>query len=294
MLITKKLIQFSLVPFRKSSDKLLGFGLSVKNTFNYYFLREQNQNKSKQIIVVNNNTIIATRMQENKVEQNNHDSKFILLLNESLLMVESAATSITNLNGGESGGPDLPNDIDVKSILNVNKSTVFLIGNNYQILMFNLSNQTIKSIELKHFGEIPSNIMTCGYEIQKKFILCLSNDKNKTSILSYPFTQWNHEGPKHHADISEAKITSDTNNKGLFLIGVTKITSELYFAKLKCDEECVWIELGKSKPIENEPIDNISNAIKIPPDYFNECSENAKPGFYGIDNLGNYIEFVKQ
>ena len=48
--------------------------------------------------MINNNTIIATRMHENKVEQNNHDSKFISLLNESLLMVETAATSITNLN----------------------------------------------------------------------------------------------------------------------------------------------------------------------------------------------------
>ena len=163
---------------------------------------------------------------------------------------------------------------------------IILIANDLKTILLDIqNNQLTKVIEDSQSGGTFSNVIICGYDVKDKYILVISKNQSVSSIMTYPFVEWNHNGPVLSEKVSSGRIFPGVNDSGLFLIGIDDLTFETYYAHLEC-KNCQWKNLGSTKQITSDPHFEISRAIKIPSKMFINCTENPKPGFYGINNLG--------
>ena len=205
--------------------------------------------------------------------------------------IDEKPSSIYILNTESQGrsGPDLPEDFVLACMLNLNITHIILIANDYKTIFLDIQNyQITKVIEDSQLRETFSDVIICGYDVKDKFVLVISKNQSISSILTYPFMEWNHNGPLLSEKVSSGRIFPGVNESGLFLIGINGSTFETYYAHLEC-KNCQWKNLGSTKPIKNDSHFEISRAIKIPSKMFVNCTENPKPGFYGVDNLGAYV-----
>ena len=286
-----------LVPLLKSDNNNLGFGLDTNDFFFYYMLKP---NYSEMRITTSVQTALSSHLW---IKQ--HDISLISLvtLDSSLVIVGTTKnqtqkndenpgpSSIYILNTESQGrsGPDLPENFVLACMLNLNMTHIILIANDFQTILLDIqNNEQTKVIEVSQLGETFSNdIVVCGYDVKDKFVLVISKNQSIPSIMTYPFVEWSHNGPALSENISAGKVFPGLNDSGLFLIGINDSTFETYYAYLEC-KNCLWNILGTTKQITNDSQLEISRAIKIPSKMYNNCSENPKPGFYGVDNLGAY------
>ena len=285
-----------LVPLLKSDNNNLGFGLDVNDFFFYYMLKT---NYSEMRITTSVQTALSSHLW---IKQ--HDISLISLvtLDNSLVIVgisknqtqetdeKRTSTYILNTESQGRSGPELPEDFVVSCMLNLNMTHIILIANDLKTILLDIqNNQLTKVIEDSQLGETHSNIIiVCGYDVKDKYILVISNNQSISSILEHPFVEWSHNGPVLSRIISAGKIFPGVNDTGLFLIGTVDSTLETFYAYLEC-KNCLWNNLGSTKQTKIDSHFEISRAIKIPSEKYMNCTENPKPGFYGVDNLGTYV-----
>ena len=290
-----------LVDLLESDDNNLGFGLDINDFFFYYLIK---MNSSEMRIITSQHHNITTLSSHSWIQQ--HDISLISLvtLDNSLVLVGTSKNQtekmdekpghssayFLNTKGQGRSGPDLPENFVSSCMLNLNMTHIILIANDYKTILLDIqNNEQTKVIEVSQLGETFSNdIVVCGYDVKDKFVLVISKNQSIPSIMTYPFVEWSHNGPALSENISAGKVFPGLNDTGLFLIGINDLTFETYYAYLEC-KNCLWNILGTSKQITNDSQLEISRAIKIPSKMYNDCSENPKPGFYGVDNLGAYV-----
>ena len=285
-----------LVPLLKSDNNNLGFGLDVNDLFFYYMLKT---NHSEMRFITSVQTALSSHLW---IKQ--HDISLISLvtLDNSLVIVgisknqtqetdeKRTSTYILNTESQGRSGPELPKDFVISCMLNLNITHIILIANDFKTILLDIqNNQLTKVIEDSQLGETHSNIIiVCGYDVKDKYILVISNNQSISSILEHPFVEWSHNGPVLSRIISAGKIFPGVNDTGLFLIGTVDSTLETFYAYLEC-KNCLWNNLGSTKQTKIDSHFEISRAIKIPSEKYMNCTENPKPGFYGVDNLGTYV-----
>ena len=285
-----------LVPLLKSDNNNLGFGLDVNDFFFYYMLKP---NYSEIRITTSVQTALSSHLW---IKQ--HDISLISLvtLDNSLVIVgisknqtqetdeKRTSTYILNTESQGRSGPELPEDFVISCMLNLNMTHIILIANDLKTILLDIqNNQLTKVIEDSQLGETHSNvIIVCGYDVKDKYVLVISNNQSISSILEHPFVEWSHNGPVLSKNISAGKIFPGVNDTGLFLIGTVDSTLETFYAYLEC-KNCLWNNLGSTKQTKIDSHFEISRAIKIPSEKYMNCTENPKPGFYGVDNLGTYV-----
>ena len=285
-----------LVPLLKSDNNNLGFGLDVNDLFFYYMLKT---NHSEMRFITSVQTALSSHLW---IKQ--HDISLISLvtLDNSLVIVgisknqtqekdeKRTSTYILNTESQGRSGPELPEDFVVSCMLNLNMTHIILIANDLKTILLDIqNNQLTKVIEDSQLGETHSNIIiVCGYDVKDKYILVISNNQSISSILEHPFVEWSHNGPVLSKIISAGKIFPGVNDTGLFLIGTVDSTLETFYAYLEC-KNCLWNTLGSTKQTKIDSHFEISRAIKIPSEKYMNCTENPKPGFYGVDNIGTYV-----
>ena len=281
-----------LVPLLKSDNNNLGFGLDVNNFFFYYLLTT---NYSEMRITTSVQTALSSHLW---IKQ--HDISLISLvtLDNSLVIVgisknqtqetdeKRTSTYILNTESQGRSGPELPKDFVISCMLNLNITHIILIANDFKTILLDIENNQLSIvIEDSQSGGTFSNVIICGYDVKDKYVLVISKNQSISSIMTYPFVEWNHNGPLLSEKVSSGRIFPGVNDSGLFLIGINDSTFETYYEHLEC-KNCQWKNLGSTKQIKNDPHFEISRAIKIPSKMFINCTENPKPGFYGINNLG--------
>ena len=286
-----------LVPILKSNLKNLGFGLDLHN-FLFFYMIKTSTNEMR--IALSDQVSMSSH---SWIKQHDIHTISLVTLDNSLVIVGTSknqtkkvdkkpgpnSTFILNTESQGRGGPDLPEDFVLSCMLNLNMTHIILIGNDYQTIIFNIqNNQLTKVIEDNQPGETFSKAMVCGYDVKDKYVLVISNNQSISSILTYPFVEWNHNGPVLSEKISGGKILPGINDTGLFLIGTVDSTLETYYAYLEC-KSCYWNDLGRTMQIINDSNLYMSRAIKIPSEMFMNCTENPKPGFYGVNNLGTNV-----
>ena len=284
-----------LVPLLKSDNNNLGFGLDVNDFFFYYLLKT---NYSEMRITTSVQTALSSHLW---IKQ--HDISLISLVtfDNSLVIVgtsknqtlktdkKRSSTYILNTESQGRSGPELPEDFVLSCMLNLNMSHIILIANDYKTIVMDIqNNQLTNVIEDNQSGHTFSNAMVCGYDVKEKYVLVISNNQSISSILAHPFVEWSHNGSLVGKNISGGKILPGLNDTGLFLIGTVDSTLETYYAYLEC-KNCQWVNLGSTKQMKNDSQFEISKAIKVPSEKYMNCTENPKPGFYGVDNLGRYV-----
>ena len=285
-----------LVPILESNYNNLGFGLDMNDFFFYYLIK--NNSSEMRISVSDHSHHMSSHswIKEHEINTIN-----LVTLENSLVIVgtrknqtqkiDEKPSSIYILNTESQGrsGPDLPEDFVLACMLNLNITHIILIANDYKTIFLDIqNNQITKVIEDSQLGETFSNVTVCGYDVKDNYALIISKNRTMSSIMTYPFVEWNHNGPALSEKISSGKILPGINDTGLFLIGIVESTSEMYYAHLEC-KNCLWNDLGSTKQMKNDSHFEISRAIKIPSDMYKNCSENPKPGFYGVNNLGTYV-----
>ena len=280
-----------LVPLLKSDNNNLGFGLDVNDFFFYYMLKT---NYSEMRITTSVQTALSSHLW---IKQ--HDISLISLvtLDNSLVIVgisknqtqetdeKRTSTYILNTESQGRSGPELPKDFVISCMLNLNITHIILIANDFKTILLDIqNNQLTKVIEDSQSGGTFSNVIICGYDVKDKYVLVISKNQSRSSIMTYPFVEWNHNGPLLSEKVSSGRIFPGVNDSGLFLIGIDDLTFETY-AHLEC-KNCQWKNLGSTKPLKQDSHFEISRAVKIPSKMFINCTENPKPGFYGINDLG--------
>ena len=287
-----------LVPLMKSDYNNLGFGLDMKDFFIYYLIKT---NSSEMRITVSDQISLSSH---SWIKEHNINTISLVTLDNTLVIVGTtknqtqkidenpgpSSTYILNTESQGKRGPDLPDNFVLSCMLNLNMTHIILIANDFKTIILDIqNNQLTKVIEDSQLAETYSNvIIVCGYDVKEKFVLVISKNQSISSIMTYPFVEWSHNGPVLSEKISAGKIFPGLNNSGLFLIGINDSTLETYYAYLEC-KNCLWNILGTTKQIRNDHHFEISRAIKIPSKMYINCTENPKPGFYGIDNLGTYV-----
>ena len=286
-----------LVPLLKSDNNNLGFGLDMYDYFFYYMLKT---NSSEIRITTSVGTALSSHLW---IKQHDINTISLVTLDNSLVIagtsknqtqnIDEKPSSIFIVNTESQGrnGPDLPEDFALSCMLNLNMTHIILIANDYQTIVMDIqNNQITKVIEDSQLGETEtfSNVTVCGYDVKDNYVLIISKNRTMSSIMTYPFVEWNHNGPALSEKISSGKILPGINDTGLFLIGIVESTFEMYYAHLEC-KNCLWDDLGSTKQMKNDSHFEISRAIKIPSYMYKNCSENPKPGFYGVNNLGTYV-----
>ena len=287
-----------LVPILKSNLKNLGFGLDLHN-FLFFYMIKTSTNEMR--IALSDQVSMSSH---SWIKQHDIHTISLVTLDNSLVIVgttknqtqkidENPGPSYTYILNTESQGrrgPDLPENFVLSCMLNLNMTHIILIANDFKTIVLDIQNNQLKKvIEDSQQGEtFPNDIVVCGYDVKGKFVIAISKNQSTSSIMSYPFGEWNHNGPELSEKISAGKILPGLNDSGLFLIGINDSTSETYYAYLEC-RNCLWNILGTTKQMRNNSHFEISKAIKIPPKMYVNCTENPKPGYYGVDNLGAYV-----
>ena len=284
-----------LVPLLKSDNNNLGFGLDVNDLFFYYMLKT---NHSEMRIITSVQTALSSHLW---IKQ--HDISLISLvtLDNSLVIVgisknqtqetdeKHTSTYILNTESQGRSGPELPEDFVISCMLNLNITHIILIANDFKTILLDIQNNQLTTvIEDGQSGGTFSYVIICGYDVKDKYVLVISNNQSISSILEHPFVEWSHNGPVLSRIISAGKIFPGVNDTGLFLIGTVDSTLETFYAYLEC-KNCLWNNLGSTKQTKIDSHFEISRAIKIPSEKYMNCTENPKPGFYGVDNLGTYV-----
>ena len=285
-----------LVPILESNYNNLGFGLDMNDFFFYYLIKTNSSEMRFSVSDHSHHMSSHSWIKEHEINTIN-----LVTLENSLVIVgtrknqtqkiDEKPSSIYILNTESQGrsGPDLPEDFVLACMLNLNMTHIILIANDYQTIVMDIQNDQItKVIKDSQLGETFSNVTVCGYDVKDNYVLIISKNRTMSSIMTYPFVEWNHNGPALSEKISSGKILPGINDTGLFLIGIVESTFEMYYAHLEC-KNCLWNDLGSTKQMKNDSHFEISRAIKIPSDMYKNCSENPKPGFYGVDNLGTYV-----
>ena len=283
-----------LVPLMKSDYKNLGFGLDMKDVLFYYQIKT---NTSEIRITVSEKISLSSHswIQEhdiNTISLVTFDNSLVIVgtsKNQTQKIDEKPGTSSTYILKSESQGrrgPDLPENFAVSCMLNLNITHIILIANDFKTILLDIENNQLSIvIEDSQSGGTFSNVIICGYEVKDQYILVISKNQSISSIMTYPFMEWNHDGPLLSEKVTSGRIFPGVNDSGLFLIGIDGLTFETYYAHLEC-KNCQWKNLGSTKSIKDHSHFEISKAIKIPSKMFINCTENPKPGFYGINNLG--------